>query len=246
MAQASSIKVWLGRIVNRQLRRRGYEVLPYGGKSGGPLFHYLWDEDQQFVRLSREIVGRTLVDKVRCFMLYQLAHNALRLNGDAAEIGVYKGGTARLLAKTLAQTAAKTLHLFDTFAGMPETDAARDLHGKGDFNDTSLADVQAFLHDCPNVDFHPGFFPATAGPIETAQFCFVHVDVDIYRSVLDCCRFFYPRLVTGGVMVFDDYGFFSCPGAKQAVDEFFADQPEHVIYLPTGQCMIIKQPAQAE
>ncbi len=40
-------------------------------------------------------------------------------------------------------------------------------------------------------------------------------------------------------MVFDDYGFESCPGAKQAVDEFFADKNERPWYLPTGQCVVI-------
>lgn len=41
-------------------------------------------------------------------------------------------------------------------------------------------------------------------------------------------------------MVFDDYGFLSCPGAKLAVDQFFSDKPEYPCHLPTGQCFVIK------
>lgn len=41
-------------------------------------------------------------------------------------------------------------------------------------------------------------------------------------------------------MVFDDYGFLGYPGAKQAVDEFFTERIESPIYLPTGQCVVIK------
>ena len=41
-------------------------------------------------------------------------------------------------------------------------------------------------------------------------------------------------------MIFDDYGFLTCPGAKQAVDTFFSDRPEAPIYLPTGQCIVVK------
>jgi O-methyltransferase len=70
----------------------------------------------------------------------------------------------------------------------------------------------------------------------------VHIDVDIYQSVRDCIRFLYPRLVPGGFMVFDDYGFPSCPGARRAVDEAFASLPEVPLCLPTGQCLVIKLP----
>jgi O-methyltransferase len=41
-------------------------------------------------------------------------------------------------------------------------------------------------------------------------------------------------------MVFDDYGFLTCPGAKKAVDEFFSDKREYPCYLPTGQAIVTK------
>jgi O-methyltransferase len=66
------------------------------------------------------------------------------------------------------------------------------------------------------------------------------VDVDVYRSILDCCEFIYPRLKTGGVMVFDDYGFPTCPGARKAVDEFFTGKPETPVILQTGQAIVIR------
>lgn len=53
---------------------------------------------------------------------------------------------------------------------------------------------------------------------------------------------FYTRLNPGGVLIFDDYGFPTCPGAKRAVDEFFAAVPEHSVYLPTGQAVVTRLP----
>lgn len=197
-----------------------------------------WLEDREFLALYRSIQGRTLVDGLRCYMLVQLARHVRAVPGHIAEIGVYQGGTARLLAAT--RTPGKALHLFDTFAGMPECDPERDQHGRGDFADTSLEGVRAFLGPAEDVCFHAGRFPETAAPVETLRFSFVHVDCDIHRSVLDCCRFFHPRMERGGVLLFDDYGFVSCPGAKRAVDEYFATQLERPIYLPTGQCFVIK------
>ncbi|MBI5328273.1 MAG: hypothetical protein HZB80_08300 [Deltaproteobacteria bacterium] len=140
-----------------------------------------------------EISGHTLVDKVRCFMLYQYAKSVSCMSGDVAEIGVYKGGTARLLARTL-QPSEKKIHLFDTFSGMPATDNVKDYHRKGDFGDTCMEKVSELLKDCSNVLFYQGLFPDTAKPVAEKSFCLVHVYVDIYRSVIDCCEFFYPRL----------------------------------------------------
>ncbi|HUI10183.1 MAG TPA: TylF/MycF/NovP-related O-methyltransferase [Bacteroidota bacterium] len=199
-----------------------------------------WDTDPGFGGLLKQI-PYTLVDPVRCYMLYQCALQAARLGADAAEVGVYRGGTARLIASALRGSPAR-VHLFDTFEGMPATDPSKDEHRQGDFSDTSLESVQRNLAGLDNVAFYPGFFPATAPPVESMQFALAHIDVDIYRSVLDCCGFFYPRMVPGGMMVFDDYGFDTCPGAKQGVDEFFSGTPERPMYLPSGQCLVVKLP----
>ncbi len=200
---------------------------------------YSWKDDETFRSLVKQIEGYTLVDPPRCFILYQLLKQVKGMNGDVAEIGVFKGGTARLISKVVAKT-DKIVHLFDTFSGMPQTDITKDLHKEGDFSHTSLESVKKYLKDCDNVRFYPGVFPDTSGPIKNLQFCFVHIDVDIYKSVLDSCKFFYPRMVKGGIMVSDDYGFPTCPGAKMAVDEFFSDKPESPCCLPTRQCFIIK------
>jgi O-methyltransferase len=230
-------RAWLKRRVRRLLWRSGLQIerIPSGASATLPI----WDDNPTFMRLFEQLIGYTLVDKVRCFILYQCAKNSAQIAGDIAEIGVFRGGTAKLLAKTTAP-AGKIVHLFDTFAGMPSVDANTDLHQTGDFANTSIEAVQAYLHDCRNVRLYKGFFPSTAQPVEQRSFALVHVDVDIYRSVLSCCTFFHPRMERGGMMVFDDYGFLSCPGAKKAVDEFFADKPEVPIYLPTGQCLVIR------
>lgn len=208
-------------------------------KPGKPNPIHQWEDDRKFINIMKQIEGYTLVDTIRCFMIYQCVKQIIHLNGDVAEIGVYKGGTARLLSKALDST-KKKIHLFDTFAGMPPTDPIKDIVKQGEFGDTSLASVKSYLKDCNNLSFYQGFFPDTTMPIENKLFCLVHIDVDIYRSIMDCCQFFYPRLVKGGIMIFDDYGWLTCPGAKLAVDEYFLDKPESVFYLPTGQSFIFK------
>jgi O-methyltransferase len=195
-----------------------------------------WRTDPDFLRRAAEIESRTLVDRRRLYMLMQLARQTARVPGDLAEVGVYLGGTAKLLARLAA--VQKKLLLFDTFSGMPDTDAAHDFHRRGDFADTSLDSVRAFLRGCPNIEIHPGLFPESAAAARDRAFSLVHVDVDVRSSVTACCEFFYPRLSRGGVLVFDDYGMVTCPGAKRAVDDFFAATADRPVYLPSGQCAV--------
>jgi O-methyltransferase len=172
-------------------------------------------------------------------MIYQFSKQISSLKGDIAEVGVFKGGTARLLAES-TRGQNKRIHLFDTFEGIPHSDPKHDIVRQGDFKDTSLEGVKRYLSGFDHIDFYQGLFPQTARSLEALKFSLAHIDVDIHRSVADCCHFFYPRMEKGGIMIFDDYGHPCCPGAKTAVDEFFIDKAEKPCYLPTGQCVVIR------
>jgi O-methyltransferase len=125
---------------------------------------------------------------------------------------------------------------------MPVTSTGEPFE-KGDFAQTSEAAVRALVTPAgANVAFHVGFIPDTFAGLELARLAFAHVDVDLYQSALDCIEFVYPRLVPGGILVFDDYGFPSCTRAREATDQAFAARREKPIYLPTGQALVIKLP----
>ncbi len=203
----------------------------------------LWADDAEFVRLLAEVQDRTLVTPDRLFLIYQLARKAKRLPGDVAQVGVYKGGTARLIAPTFSGT-DKTVHLFDTFSGMPAPDPRKDnldYVRENIFSDTSADEVRRYLRDCGNVVLHEGIFPETAAPVRDKRFCFVYLDADLYKSTRDAIEFFYPRTVPGGIIVFDDYGSKKCPGVRTAVDEFFAANRESVIRTVPHQCVAVKR-----
>jgi O-methyltransferase len=198
----------------------------------------------EFQALYGEISRKTLLNAERAWTVYSLARQALSIDGDFLEAGVYRGGTALLLRRILDRMPGpRRLHLFDTFAGMPQTDPSRDRHRQHDFRDTSVEGVSAFVGRAPRIIYHKGLVPDTFRGLEDIRLAFSHIDVDIHQSVLDCCRFVYPRTAKGGIMLFDDYGFPSCPGARQAVDEFFADKPEFPIVLRTGQAVLFRTAA---
>lgn len=148
-------------------------------------------------------------------VLHELKEFArLRPKGDFVEVGVYKGGSAVVLAD-VAREQNRRLFLFDTFTGIPLHDPQRDYHQIGDFADTSVESVRAAIPDAFIVQ---GVFPCTltdeVGPIALA-----HIDCDQYESVRACCLKLGPRMVSGGVMAFDDYNVLE--GARAAVDECF-------------------------
>jgi O-methyltransferase len=118
--------------------------------------------------------------------------------GNFAEVGVYQGGSAFYLAK-VARKQRRELHLYDTFSGMPHAEEF-DTHKIGDFGNTSLASVQTYV---PDAIFHPGVFPETLTD-DVQEMAFVHCDCDQYRSVLSVIDCFWPRMVSGGIIAFDD------------------------------------------
>jgi len=192
------------------------------------------------MELYRDVADHTLVSVDRCYILAEFARHAALLGGAFAEAGVYRGGTALLLAR-IAIRRRRRLFLFDSFDGLPDADTAHDNHyGRGDFR-ARQQDVESLLRDFSEiVQLRPGWMPSTFEGLEDQRFSLVHVDVDLYASALECCRFFFPRLVPGGVMVFDDYGFPACRGEKDAVDEYFATRVEQPIVLHSGQALVLK------
>jgi len=69
----------------------------------------------------------------------------------------------------------------------------------------------------------------------------VHIDVDVYPPTEFCLRFFAPRLARGALLVVDDYGFLTCPGAKKAVDDFVAAHAEFGMWhLLSGQAVVYR------
>ncbi len=209
-----------------------------------PLFSP-WEGQSDFESLYQQIHPYTLCSRDRVYILWATLQQALLLKGDVFECGVFRGGTALLEASTMAKgqetKQGKRLHLFDSFCGMPATTAGVDRLKTGDLSTTSESGVAALLEHFPFVHIHAGFIPETFVGLQVERICWAHVDVDIYQSVRDCISYIYPRLAEGGFLLFDDYGFPSCPGARRAVDEAFSDLPEVPICLPTGQCLIVKQ-----
>ena len=90
------------------------------------------------------------------------------------------------------------------------------------------------------MTFHEGWIPEVLDSLEERRYRFVHLDLDMYEPTYACLEYFYPRLVEGGVIVLDDYGFLDWPGCKAATDKWCEEHNQAAVLLPTPNAVIVK------
>jgi O-methyltransferase len=198
-------------------------------------------------KVTRTVLALEPWDTTRRDMLILLLRDICErgVQGEMAELGVYKGSTARLIHHYVPE---RKLYLFDTFSGFDARDVQRDHERTGlavnpkSFSD---ADINVVMRNIgkinDNIEVFPGFFPASVpASLKDTRFAFVHLDADLYEPILAGLQFFYPRLTRGGILVIHDYN--SWLGARKAVQEFFRDKPEVPIPMPdkSGSAVIVK------
>jgi O-methyltransferase len=168
------------------------------------------------------------------YQLLSFARATAKVQGEIAEIGVYRGGSARLLCEVRGN---RSVHLFDTFEGLPKTDHLDSCFGAGQYA-APLESVRVYLAEFTNVHIYKGLFPSTSGPIADKRFSFVHLDVDLYQPTRDSLEFFYSRVNPGGMFLIHDYLW--AEGVREAVQEFFTSRPEPILELAGTYCGIVK------
>jgi O-methyltransferase len=186
--------------------------------------------------LIRKVISETdmLLLQDEAYQVLSCTRATGKVPGDIAEVGVYRGGSARLMCEVRGNRA---LYLFDTFEGLPRTDQLDSRFGAGQYA-ASFEKVQNYLAAFPDVHIYRGLFPATSGPIVDRRFSFVHLDVDLYQPTRDSLEFFYSRVNVGGMFLIHDYLW--AEGVRKAVQEFFASRPETILELAGAYCGIVK------
>jgi O-methyltransferase len=207
-----------------------------------------WMGDPAFLRLYGQVREHTLVDLYRCWELWQLVPQLASLSGDILEVGVWRGGTGCLMAHRASEAGArKRVHLCGTFGAGKAGRAATTDRG-GEHADTSVDQVRALMKatGAGNVELHKGMFPEETGAaLEGLEFSLCHIDVDAYQSAGDVLDWVWPRLQVGGVVVFDDYGFYGCEGVTRLVAERAATPGCLTLHNLNGHAVMLKTQATA-
>lgn len=204
-----------------------------------------WHRDQGFLDIWSEFPEATPRIHERRYNLYSLCKSVKDLSGHTVECGVFRGAGSHIILSILGHPESRH-HIFDSFEGLsepkdndvPDLDSAKAWE-TGDLSvgeDVVLRNLSRFSE---NVRLYKGWIPQRFAEVSDQRFRLVHIDVDLYEPTRDALRFFYPRMVAGGMIVCDDYGSDRCPGAARAMDEFFEELPESVVHLTTGTGFVV-------
>ncbi len=238
-------------LLKASLRRQGldkFEILLVVAKDIYPGYKFHWPQLDWFKQKNFwEFIGqydeKRGLNAHRKWSLAQLFRLCAHLPGDIAECGVYTGASSLLLCESIKRLnlQEKKCHLFDSFEGISEPGLEDGNHWtRGDLSCAENYVLETFAEYKSIVYTYKGWIPDRFMEVAENKFCFVHIDVDLYQPTIDCLRFFYPRMIDGGIILCDDYGSSLCPGATKACEEYMLDKTESVIALASGGGFLMK------
>lgn len=204
-----------------------------------------WNTDTEFQEVYSAIKGHTLVDEYRCYELWKLVEQSAKLDrGSLLEVGVWKGGTGALIAKQAERSIFERsrVYLCDTFTGLVKAGPEDSVY-KGDEYSVPSDEAEALLLQMRlfNAEIKKGIFPDQTGKsLEDEVFRFAHIDVDTYHSAKDITEWIWPRMVPGGIIVYDDYGFEDCNGVTKHVNEQEGLEDRLLIHNLNGHAIVVK------
>lgn len=187
-----------------------------------------------------EDIPRDLVENVfesirwRAHICCWAANQAINLKGDFVECGVWYGVLARTIAEyTQFQRFNKNFYLLDTFGNLGRSDR---VEYEPDIYDV----VKKRFSDFENVHLVRGHVPGTLSQVPSESIAYLSIDMNAVEPERHALNYFYQKMVPGGIIYFDDYGWAGHRDLKVMIDEFFNDKPESILYMPTGQGIVIK------
>jgi O-methyltransferase len=177
-----------------------------------PEFTYApWSVDKKFLDVYKKIKNNTMVDKYRCYELWQLVSQCVKLNGALIEVGAWRGGTGAIICNGAKLSGLKRkVYIADTFRGLVKISKKDSFYKGGECSDTSREIVENLLEKklkLKNFQILEGIFSDETGHlVKERKFSFCHIDVDIYKSAKDIVKWIWPKLCVGDIIVYDDMG----------------------------------------
>ena len=237
------------KVIYKLIKKMGYSLSRINPNKPG-VFPDI--KDAEFWGIYKSCSAFTMTSVERMYALYSSVNYVLSngIKGSFVECGVWRGGSAMLIAKMLINRNCtdRKIYLYDTFEGMPApsgndinlngVDASEILRqGEPDLKDpawciANLADVQANMRSTnfplENIVYIKGKVEETIpGNMPDANIALLRLDTDWYESTRHELIYLFPRLELNGIIIIDDYGHWE--GCKKAVDDYLKEHKINIL-----------------
>lgn len=208
-------------------------MITYGKNLG-----FLWDQG-----FEKAVSDNSLDDTDRCTVWRKAVHywagqHCLHLTGDFVECGVWRGTSVAIICQALGfDKCGKTWWLYDVF---DHKDG--DLHGKlPDMGEDLYDYVVRRFQQYSNVRIVKGYVPDSFVQGIPEQISLLHIDMNNAPAEMAALKAMWDRVVPGGIVLLDDYGWVGYVEQTLAERTFFAQRGYSVLELPTGQGLVLKR-----
>jgi hypothetical protein len=162
------------------------------------------------------------------------------------ECGVANGVTAYYALKEISNKIEKSkfkMHLYDSWDAMRENELLEtEINHVGNYSKLDIDIAKNNLKEFDgNLIYHVGYMPKSLVDEKSPKtIVYMHIDLNSAKPTLSALEFFFPKLVKGGIILFDDYGQEEYRDTKKTIDEFFSNKPGLLLKLPTSQAIYFR------
>lgn len=196
-------------------------------------------------RLGREagVLNDTPIH-YRAYIACWAALKGRDLEGDFVECGVYRGAMSRMIVHYLdfQNLPHRRFYLLDTFSGVPpQSLSEEELRTRRPVPyEPSYEQVKETFRAYPNVIIVRGMIPDTLAEVKSEKIAYLSLDMNFAAPEIAAAEYFWPKMVSGAVIVLDDYGWAGAEVQRREFDAFAARHGVRVFPVPTGQGLIFK------
>lgn len=170
----------------------------------------------------------------RLFIIREIAKTQSDKDAYFAECGVYAG-----MSMFFSADHCKTKFIgIDSFDGVSQPGPKDSDYFKKHDIKAPIEVAKNNLKEFKNIELIKGWIPEVFNEIKTSKYSFVHIDVDLYEPTIKSINYFWDKIISGGILICDDYGSSKTIGAKRAMNDFFNNK--NIIELTTGQALVFK------
>jgi len=199
-----------------------------------PQYYKLYNKFRKFNKTN----GGDLSRIISMILNIENIFDEKNIEGDFAELGVWRGNSAQVLAY-YAKKYNRKCYLFDTYDGFNANDLkgfdSRFDRDKALFSDTSINLVREVIGEeyLSNCEILPGYFPASVPPnLKNKSFSVVSLDADLYEPMRAGLEYFFPLMSNGALFLLHDYSSGYWKGCKRAIDEFCVKENQFLVLIP--------------